>query len=276
MNQTDSDHTPVPIAQSFSSSNRVLNDEEKEKLAKESNTSDFKRNKLELEARKNWDLFYKRNTTNFFKDRHWTCREFSELSNLNDGGHRVLLEAGCGCGNAVFPLLEENENIFIYACDFSQRAVDFVKNNPLYNEKHIEAFQFDLTENSLADKIPSQCVDIALLLFVLSAITPEKMEAALKNICDVIKPGGMLLFRDYGLYDHAQLRFKSGHKIKENFYVRQDGTRAYFFSLDVVQDLFQASGFEVVENKYVHKRTVNKKEGIDVGRIFVQGKFMKK
>ena len=31
--------------------------------------SDFKQNKLEKEAQKNWDLFY---TTNVFKDRHWT------------------------------------------------------------------------------------------------------------------------------------------------------------------------------------------------------------
>lgn len=41
--------------------------------------SHFKQMKLEKEAQKNWDLFYKRNTTNFFKDRHWTTREFEEL-----------------------------------------------------------------------------------------------------------------------------------------------------------------------------------------------------
>ena len=45
-----------------------------------------------------------------------------------------------------------------------------------------------------------------------------------------MKPGGVLLFRDYGLYDHAMLRFGRGHKIADNFYVRQDGTRAYYFS----------------------------------------------
>ena len=44
-------------------------------------------NKLETDARKNWDLFYKRNETKFFKDRHWTTREFQELigSNKNPG-----------------------------------------------------------------------------------------------------------------------------------------------------------------------------------------------
>ena len=46
----------------------------------------------------------------------------------------------------------------------------------------------------------------------------------------VLKPGGLLLFRDYGLYDHAMLRFGKGHKISEHFYVRQDGTRAFYFS----------------------------------------------
>ena len=39
-----------------------------------------------------------------------------------------------------------------------------------------------------------------------------------------------MLFRDYGLYDHAMLRFGRGHKLSDNFYVRQDGTRAYYFS----------------------------------------------
>ena len=52
--------------------------------------SGFKQMKLEKEAQKNWDLFYKRNTTNFFKDRHWTCREFEELRacrEVREDGH---------------------------------------------------------------------------------------------------------------------------------------------------------------------------------------------
>ena len=58
---------------------RNLTAEELQKLQKEECISDFKRNKLETDAKKNWDLFYKRNSTNFFKDRHWLTREFPEL-----------------------------------------------------------------------------------------------------------------------------------------------------------------------------------------------------
>ncbi len=58
---------------------RVLTTLEREKLEKEEPISNFKKDKLEKDARKNWDLFYKRNGTRFFKDRHWTSREFSEL-----------------------------------------------------------------------------------------------------------------------------------------------------------------------------------------------------
>ena len=30
-------------------------------------------------------------------------------------------------GNTVFPLLEEIPSLFVYACDFSPRAIEFVK-----------------------------------------------------------------------------------------------------------------------------------------------------
>lgn len=59
---------------------RILTEKELEKLKKDTKlVSDFQRNKLEAEAKRNWDLFYKRNQTNFFKDRHWITREFPEL-----------------------------------------------------------------------------------------------------------------------------------------------------------------------------------------------------
>lgn len=257
---------------------RILSQEELDRLKDDTTIiSEFKQLKLEKDAQKNWDLFYKRNTTNFFKDRHWTTREFEELKACRefDTQKLVLLEAGCGVGNCIFPLLEEDLNIFVYACDFSPRAVEFVKQNSLYSSERCLAFQCDLTKDNLQDTIHPESLDMATLIFVLSAIHPDKMQQALENLYKVLKPGGVVLFRDYGLYDHAMLRFKTGNKLGENFYVRQDGTRSYFFSKEKLANLFTDAGFECVVNEYVMRETVNKKEGLCVPRVFLQSKFIR-
>ncbi|XP_064234742.1 tRNA N(3)-methylcytidine methyltransferase METTL6 isoform X2 [Aotus nancymaae] len=164
---------------------RILSSEEEEKLKRDQTlVSDFKQQKLEQEAQKNWDLFYKRNSTNFFKDRHWTTREFKELRSCREFEDQKLtmLEAGCGVGNCLFPLLEEDPNIFAYACDFSPRAVEYVKQNPLYDTERCKVFQCDLTKDDLLDHVPPESVDVVMLIFVLSAIHPDKMYLVLQNI----------------------------------------------------------------------------------------------
>ncbi|XP_002716221.2 tRNA N(3)-methylcytidine methyltransferase METTL6 isoform X2 [Oryctolagus cuniculus] len=257
---------------------RILSSEEEEKLKRDQVlVSEFKQQKLEKEAQKNWDLFYKRNSTNFFKDRHWTTREFEELRSCREfeGQKLTVLEAGCGVGNCLFPLLEEDLNIFAYACDFSPRAVEYVKQNPLYDPERCRVFQCDLTADDLLGHVPPESVDAVLLVFVLSAVHPEKMHLVLQNLYKVLKPGKSVLFRDYGLYDHAMLRFKAGSKLGENFYVRQDGTRSYFFTKEFLARLFADTGYEEVVNEYVLRETVNKKEGLCVPRVFLQSKFQK-
>ena len=100
-----------------------------------------------------------------------------------------------------------------------------------------------------------------------------------------MKPGGTLLIRDYGVNDHSMIRFKPGHKLDERFYLRQDGTRTYFFTLDEIDDLLMKppldenaeSGalFDKCTNEYVFRETVNVKESLRVPRVFVQSKFVR-
>lgn len=278
---------------------KTLSDAEKFKLEEQNKrmVSTFQALKLEQEARKHWDLFYKRNENRFFKDRHWTTREFSELlcgedlagsssttphgsspghvESIADEGKK-LLEVGCGVGNLIFPLIEDgHRDYFIYACDLSPRAVELVQKHNLYDERYMKAFACDITTEQVFETLADGSLDIVTLIFVLSAIHPDKFLPTVANIYRLMKPGGVVLFRDYGLYDMAQLRFKPGHKIAENFYMRQDGTRSYYFAEKEVSELFRKAGFTVLVNSYIHRRTINPKENIDVPRIFVQGKFCK-
>lgn len=187
-----------------------------------------------------------------------------------------MMEVGCGVGNLIFPLIADKvNNYFIYACDFSPRAVDFVKNNELYDSSKMKAFTCDITTTDVFNEVPAGSLDIITMIFVLSAIHPENFNQVATTIFKLLKPGGVLLFRDYGQYDMTQLRFKAGNKIADNFYVRQDGTRSYFFSLDEAKSMFESAGFEVLQNNFIERRTINKKENINVQRWFLQGKYRK-
>ncbi|KAF4730012.1 hypothetical protein FOZ62_011148, partial [Perkinsus olseni] len=88
---------------------------------------EFWAKKYEKDAVKNWDLFYKRNKTNFFKDRHYLVTEFGEVARsdsfLGSKETGLLVEIGCGVGNAVIPLAEACPNLSILATDCSSVAI---------------------------------------------------------------------------------------------------------------------------------------------------------
>jgi hypothetical protein len=52
-------------------------------------------------------------------------------------------------------------------------------------------------------------------------------------------------------------------------------SRSYYFTIDEVETLLIEAGFAKKSISYVHRRTINKKDGIDVPRIFVQAEFIK-
>ncbi|KAK7686310.1 hypothetical protein QCA50_010534 [Cerrena zonata] len=232
------DHVPPPDDQDEAIANALA----KQHLAP---VPEEDKEKYNAKPARHWDNFYKMNAGNFFRNRKWLHHEFPELllCAAPDAGPKVIAELGCGAGNAVFPLLAANQNpqLSLYAYDYASHAVKVVQNDPLYLEPPmgtIKSAVWDLTSDSLPPHLEPGTVDIITLVFVLSALHPQEWSKALRNIHQLLKPGGLVLFRDYGRYDLTQLRFKGGRLLDENFYIRGDKTRVYFFELDELSLLF--------------------------------------
>lgn len=226
-----------------------------------------------------WDTFYSAHENRFFNDRKWLHLEFPELveATLEDAGEKVVLEVGCGAGNTVFPLLEINKNagLRIHACDYSSEAVSVVRSNALYTDPPGGAkclsTVWDLSSHTeLPEGLGEGIVDIIVLIFVFSALHPREWDQAVKNIKKLLKPNGIVLFRDYGRYDLPQLRFKKRRMLQDNFYLRGDGTRVYFFQPEQLFEIFNASPTEVAEEGKEDKVGEEEKEE---GQAKAQGEY---
>ncbi|KAJ6660731.1 hypothetical protein lerEdw1_017357, partial [Lerista edwardsae] len=184
-----------------------------------------------------------------------TCHAFSVVNDQSDkcygskqeylesfpgckATHRIL-EIGCGAGNSVFPLLKatcHDPRVFIYCCDFASGAVEIIKSHSSFDPSRCFAFVHDVCDDASSYPFPDESLDVILLVFVLSSIQPDRIQGIVNRLARLLKPGGMMLFRDYGRYDASQLRSKEGCCLSENFYVRGNGTRAYFFTKGIGSD----------------------------------------
>ncbi|MCJ1255030.1 hypothetical protein MMC24_002846 [Lignoscripta atroalba] len=239
---------------------------------RENPVSPFDKKRFNTSPEKWWNKFYANNTSNFFKNRKWLRQEFPILADLtskpadddeeerNDNGHNeeqqqkqqqekgeetsraIILEVGAGAGNTAFPLLASNSNpgLLIHACDFSPTAIELIKSNAAYNPTHILASVWDISSSTspLPPGVTEASVDVVLLIFIFSALNPRQWKQAVRNVWRALKPGGEVCFRDYGRGDLAQVRFKKGRYLEENFYIRGDGTRVYFFEEEELRGIW--------------------------------------
>ncbi|KAI9039037.1 tRNA(Thr) (cytosine(32)-N(3))-methyltransferase [Aspergillus affinis] len=279
---------------------------------RESPVSDFDRARFNADPAKWWNLFYKNNTANFFKDRKWLRQEFPVLADVTTAGagRQVVLEVGAGAGNTAFPLLlnNANEELMVHACDFSKTAVQVMRDSEHYNPKFMTADVWDVsaqpdeTQNGLPPGLTEGSVDVVILIFIFSALAPEQWEQAIRNVYRVLKPGGRVLFRDYGRGDLAQVRFKKGRYMGENFYIRGDGTRVYFFDKEQLRQMWgqwtpekglpekgdEESGsaatndsakpgaFEIQKLAVDNRLIVNRQQKLKMYRAWIQGHFLKR
>ncbi|KLJ11492.1 hypothetical protein EMPG_13324 [Blastomyces silverae] len=278
---------------------------------KESPVPEDARDKYNANPSKFWNLFYKHNTSNFFKNRKWLQQEFPILVEVTqpDAGPQVILEVGAGAGNSAFPILANNKNeqLRLHACDYSKKAVEVMRKSEQYDEKYMQADVWDVSaegEDSLPPGLGPDSVDVVIMIFIFSALSPSEWGRALKNIHRVLKPGGHVLFRDYGKGDLAQVRFKSGRWMGENFYVRGDGTRVYFFEKEELEHIWGRwspqngipetseskvagsadtapespvdAGFEILALGVDQRLIVNRQRKLKMYRCWMQGRFQKK
>ena len=264
--------------------------------------SDFDRDRFNTNPEKWWNLFYKQKQNTFFKDRKWLRQEFPILNDVTkkEAGKKRVLEVGAGAGNTALPILRwnENEELMVYAYDFSKTAVQTMREDPAYNEKHIRAEVWDVASeenDGLPPGIESESLDIVVMIFIFSALNPDQWQRAVTNLHKALKPGGQVLFRDYGRGDLAQVRFKAGRYMGENFYVRGDGTRVYFFEkeelikiwgergapnnaarpIELDDPAVNDGGFEIANLDVDRRMIVNRQRRIKMYRCWIQGRFVK-
>ncbi|CAJ2507858.1 Uu.00g090440.m01.CDS01 [Anthostomella pinea] len=275
-----------------------------EQFAKQraSPVSDFDKHRFNTDPAKWWNLFYKNNTANFFKNRKWLQQEFPVLDKVTqeDAGPTTILEVGAGAGNTAFPILASNKNpkLRVHACDFSKKAVEVMRSHEAYNTEFMQADVWDAASEELPPGLGESSVDVVLMVFIFSALSPLQWKQAVQNIYRVLKPGGEVCFRDYGRGDLAQVRFKKGRYLDENFYIRGDGTRVYFFEKDELAQIWggvpeaaseakeetgevaESSASELplfdVEDLGVDRRMlVNRAKKLKMYRCWIQGRFRK-
>lgn len=251
----------------------------------ENPVKDFDKSLYNANPAKFWDIFYRNNRENFFKDRKWLQIEFPSLYEVTSEDYKeptTILEIGCGAGNTFYPILNQNKNpnLKIVGCDYLKVAVDLVKLNEAFMENHAKGVAYlsvwDLAnpENALPDDLEAHSCDIIIMVFVFSALHPDQWKHAVDNLAKLLKPGGQILFRDYGRYDLAQVRFKKGRLMDDNFYIRGDGTRVYFFTEEELREIFCTNGPFSEEKIATDRRLlVNRKRQLKMYRNWLQAVF---
>lgn len=158
---------------------------------------------------------------------------------------------------------------------------------PIEPKGHLTLAVWDVTSpDTLPPGLTEGSLDVVVMIFIFSALEPSQWRQAVRNIYRLLKPGGQVLFRDYGRGDLAQVRFKKGRYLDENFYVRGDGTRVYFFEEEELRSIWsgeyfkeedgeQAAGFEITNLAVDRRMLVNRQRRLKMYRCWMQGLFTK-
>jgi methyltransferase-like protein 6 len=233
------------------------------------------------DGKRSWDDFYGRHQVNFFKDRHYLATAFPQEFGPTCSANPCLVELGCGVGNALLPLLEDTRQRWtVYGMDLSEIAIALLKQDTRFTTAAVEGRAFAFA-GDLSCGVPEPCrgvATVASLLFCLSAIPPAHQAAAARHAAATLGPGSVLVLRDYGRFDEAQVKLGSQRNrlITDNYYRKYDGTKCFYFSLHDLERLFvQEAGLDMLELDYIRRVYSNRAQQSTRRRVWVHARFRK-
>ncbi|KAJ4969324.1 hypothetical protein NE237_016025 [Protea cynaroides] len=236
-----------------------------------------------------------------------SCHDYSKVLEVGSGngstvlpilrGKQSIVVYACDCSKEALERAKEmidaadgilfKDRFHPFVCDFSLTGFpywlvcdscrrDSMQKQHDFSSDGNKSKEMELNQlSSKRDQCCTGVLDFVTLIFTLSSLPFQKMPTALEECISVLKPGGLLLFRDYGLYDMTMLRFPLEQRVGFREYMRSDGTLSCFFCLDTVRDLFVGAGFIVHELEYCCIKSVNRRNEKQMRRVWVHGKFQK-
>lgn len=236
-----------------------------------------------------WNQFYRDHGTRFFKDRHYLEKAYPDefAPGPTQKVNKTFVEIGCGVGNALLPLFDDDSNQWqvLHGLDLSRVAIELLRKDERFvgynNQQEAPSAAAFAHVCDISAELPPSCVgvsDVTTLIFCLSAVDPDAMKQAALNVVSSLRPGGVLVFRDYGRYDEAQMKLgvSRNKQLKDNFYRKHDGTKCYYFTLEELEDLFcKQAGLEVLDLKYLRRMVRNNATGETRRRVWASGRFVK-
>ena len=253
----------------------------------------------EQEAR--WEKQYRSHVespSHLFKERRYLLHAFPSLQEERD---LRILEVGCGNGSSTTPILRGNARAHVHATDPSSTAVEITRQT-CEREGVADRLTTEVQDEHSPLGGPAHGhFDLALIVFTLSAVPRPGDTALVQRVAAALRPGGAILFRDYGAYDLRMLRDVAsasgaqieprskppGHihgrtrskprpdaprstRVGEREFLRPGGMfRRYYAIEDLANVAEVVGGLSVEEARYCCVRVENKRRALTMDRVFL-------
>lgn len=167
-------------------------------------------------------------------DRYYSSRDINwkgSLSPLPDLPHgSKVLDIGCGPGSSVIQAAEYGYKAF--GVDISMNAVEKARSR--LNRSGIDAEVRQLDARSGMKELGR--FDCILLHHVLDGLLYNERKLVVDNCIEILEEDGLISFQDFSITD---VRYGTGEEVEKDTFLKKDGIKVHFFSLEEVRGLFR-------------------------------------